>query len=432
MTFRRAHSATRSTATRRATARTVLGTAALLAAGSGPAMAQSSPYYIGGAVTYAHDSNLLRLPDGQLAPANYSKADSTLSTALLAGMDQRFGRQRAYGTLSLRSNRLSSNTVYNNDSYALNAGLDWSTIERISGLLSVNASRSLSTFDMQEVGLLVNKNQESAEGFEATIRVGLVTEYSLEATAGTRQTKNSLQDPRIQARNFKQDNISVGLRWLPSDVTRLGLSVRATVGRYPKFRAVSATEFEADRFKRQDVDLTLWHRLSGFNSFEMRLSTGKTRYDLATQRDFTGLTGSLAWNWAATGKTNINLRLSHDTGQDSTAYTFINMAATSDLSRVSDSLLLQADYAMTAKVALKASLAYFDRDLVRTLPSIFGPFESSGTEKSTTLSFGARWAPYPTVQLGCDLRHETRRGTGALGSDLGASTYSCFGQVTLQ
>ena len=395
------------------------------------ALAQSSPYYVGGALTYSHDSNLLRLSDGQVAPAGYSKADSTVSTALLAGLDQSFGRQRAYGTLTLRSNRFSNNTIYNNQSYAVSAGLDWSTVERISGVVTANASRNLSTFDLQEIGLLANKNQESSHGLETTVRMGLVTEYSLEATIGTRQVKNSLDDSRIQARNNTQDNASLGLRWLPSSETRVGLAVRATHGRYPDF-PVSATELKTDRFKRQDVDLTFWHRPSGRSSFDLRLSAGKTKYDLATQRDFDGLTGALAWNWQATGKVNINTRLSHDTGQDSYAYTFVNQPATTELSRVMTAIIVQTDYNVTAKVSLKASVSYADRDLVRTLPSIFGPFESKGNEKSTTFLVGARWVPYPYVQVGCDLRQETRRGTGALGADLAAATYNCFGQLTLQ
>jgi hypothetical protein len=432
MTPRRAHR-TASTTHRLRTARAVLGAACLLAACAGTAQAQSSPYYVAGSLTYSHDSNLLRLTDGSLAPADYSKADSVLSTALLAGLDQNFGRQRAFGNVTLRSNRYSSNTLYNNDSYAFSGGLDWSTAERLSGQVSANASRNLSSFNLQEIGLLSAKNQESSQGFDAMLRVGLVTEYSIEASGGHREIKNSLDDARVQARNYTQDTASLGLRWRPSPDTVVGVGVRSTHGRYPKFRPVSATEFESDRFKRNDVDLSFWHRPSGASSVDLRLSTGKTTYDLATQRNFSGLTGSLGWNWRVSSKVNLTTRLSHDTGQDSYAVTtFFGTPGTADYSRVNTALRIKADYELAPKVALNMAVAQSNRDIVRSLDDIFGPREATGRERYTTVSLGARWAPHRSVQVGCDAGQETRKGTGALGSDLSANTYNCFAQFTLQ
>jgi len=411
----------------------LVSAAALALMCSSAAQAQSSPYYVGGAVTYFHDSNLLRLADGVVAPGDYSKADNVLSTALLAGLDQSFGRQRAFGNLTLRSNRYSHNALYNNESYAVSGGLDWSTADRLSGQVSANASRNLSSFNLQEIGLLSEKNQESSQGVDATVRVGLVTEYSIEASGGHREIKNSLDDARVQARNYTQDNASLGLRWRPSPDTVVGLGVRATQGRYPRFRVVSATEYEADRFKRQEVDLSFWHRPSGASSVDLRLSTGKTTYDLATQRDFSGLTGSVGWNWVVSSKVTLATRLSHETGQDSYAVTtFFGMPGTADYSRVNTSLRIKADYAVSAKVGLSLALSTSDRDIVRTLDDLFGPREATGRERYDTVSLGARWVPHRSVQVGCDVGQDQRRGSGALGTDLSASTYSCFAQFTLQ
>ena len=424
MTFRRATSCNPG-------ARTLL--VAVLIASSGAALAQSSPYYIGGALTYSHDSNLLRLSNGTNSPIGYSKADSVVSAGLLAGLDQNFGRQRAFGNLTLRSNRYGRNTTYNNDSYAVTAGLDWSTAERLSGQVSANASRNLSSFNLQEIGTLSVKNQESSQGLDATVRLGLVTEYSLEASGSHRKIENSLDDDRVQARNYRQDNASLGLRWKPSSDTIFGVGVRATQGRYPRFRVVTVNLYEADRFKREEVDLSFWHRASGASSLDLRLSSGKTTYDLATQRDFSGLTGSLSWNWLASGRLNLLTRLSHETGQDSYAVTtFFNQAGTADYSRVNTSLRVKADYSLTAKVALNSAVSVSDREIVRSLDDIFGPREASGRERYVNMSLGARWVPQRSVQVGCDVGRETRKGSGELGSDLSANTYSCFAQFTLQ
>ena len=107
------------------------------------AMAQSSPYYIGVAQTLAHNSNLVALRDNQPVPAGLSKSDTVSSTALVAGIDQPFGRQRLTGTANLSSNRYSRNSEFNSSGYALRLGLDWQTIERLSGRVSgrKNANR---------------------------------------------------------------------------------------------------------------------------------------------------------------------------------------------------------------------------------------------------------------------------------------------------
>ena len=69
---------------------------ALLAFACG-AGAQTSPWYIGGAQTVTHESNLYRLADGADESVISTKADLISSTALLAGLDQPVGRAVAFG-----------------------------------------------------------------------------------------------------------------------------------------------------------------------------------------------------------------------------------------------------------------------------------------------------------------------------------------------
>jgi hypothetical protein len=396
------------------------------------AQAQSSPYYLGGSLSVSHDSNLLRLADGQATPAGFSKSDRITSTALLAGVDQPFGRQRLYGNVALRSNRFADNAIYDNQGYTVATGLDWSTVERLSGSLAASASRNLSSYNLQEIGLLTEKNLEHVRALDASLRLGLVSEYALELSGGQRRVKNSLDIDSVQSRNYVQDTAALGARWRPAPGSSLGLALRSTQGRYPKFRLV-AGEYEADRYKRRDIDLTASVKPSGASALDLRLSSGKTEYDLATQRDFSGLTGSLAWFWQPSGKIRTSTRISRDTGQDSYAVTdFFGNPGTTDYSRVLSSLRVKTDYDLSAKVALNLILSYADRDLVLTQPAALGLPPLSGRDRYTTVSLGARWAPHRSLLLGCDLVNERRRGSGDLGTDVKAASTSCFGQFTLQ
>jgi hypothetical protein len=400
-----------------------------------PAAAQdASPYYIGVTQTFTHDTNLLRLTTNQAAPAGLSKSDTVSSTALIAGLDQPIGRQRLYGNLSVRANRFDKNRIYDNEDYTLSAGLDFATIERISGSLFASANRGLSRLNSVELGLLTDKNLESTETYGGVVRVGVVTRWTFELSGNHRRVDNSLDDDRVRSRNFRQDTASAGVRWRPSPDLHVGLAARGSRGTYPEFRR-TLTGFQADRFEREDVDLTVFYRPSGLSQLNLRLSNGKTEYDLATQRNFSGVTGKLDWRWQATGKVTLSTSYARDTGQDTVAgVDRFNLPVTSDYSRVTDRFALRADWAATAKLAFDARVAHGDSEVVRTFGSVLVPIPvtATGREKTTTLSLGGRWAPVRWAQLGCGIDSERRNGSGTLGTDLRGETYSCYGRFTLQ
>ena len=401
---------------------------------AGLALAASSPYYVGVSQTFGHESNLLRLNEAAAGPDGYSRSDTVASTALLAGIDQPFGRQRLRGDVALRANRYIDNDVFNNQSYTASVALDWATVNRLSGTLAGSANRALSSFNRQEVGLLRDKNFEDTKTLDANVRLGVVTQYSLLASAGHRRVDNSLQLDRVQSRNFQQDTGSLGVRWQPSSLLSLGLGVRTTQGRYPQFQRLANGSFQADRFKRNDVDLTADYQASGASTVSARLSSGQTEYDLASQRNFSGVTGSLNWGWQASGKLRINTSLSRDTGQDSYAVSVFNTPATADYSRVNTTLRVGADWAATSKIAITTSVVSSQRELVRSLPAQAGQtINDTGRERSTAFAVGARWAPTRSSLVGCNASTDRITGSGVLATtNVKGTGINCYGQLTLQ
>lgn len=394
------------------------------------AQAETSPYYIGASQTLSRSSNLLRLTDDEPAPAGFSKADTVSSTALLAGLDQPFGRQRVYGNVALRANRLSNNDVYNNDGYSLTAGLDWATVERISGSLKATANRNLASFNADEIGFVQKKNLETTQQVDASLRVGVVTEYSAELNVGGRSVDYSAEE--FQGREFRQDSASFGLLWRPSGATTLGAALRQTKGRYPKFRTLPDGSFEADRFDSRNIDLTGNIVASAISTVSTRISFGKTDYEVATQRGYSGVTGLLRWEWKPTGKLRFDTRLTRDPSQSSYFFDSSTSDSTVEYSRLTTALRLRADYEVSAKVALNSTLQYSRRSLARTLPTLSGSDELTGQDRSTTLGFGAGWVPTRSLQFRCDLTQERRSTSSALSSNYSDTTVSCSGQVTLQ
>jgi hypothetical protein len=408
----------------------------------GPAAAQVSPWYVGGALSLTHDDNLLRLGETQTALPGQSRSDTVTSASLTAGLDQPFGRQRVQASLALRDNRFARNDRYNNQSYSGSASLDWSTVNRISGQVGIGRSRALSTFNADVIGLLAQRNFETSEGFNASVSVGLVTAWSLELSAGHRRVRNSIDVASVQAQNLDQDNAAVGVAWRPGAALETTLAVREVRGRFPTFRRVAGS-FEDDAFTQRGVDLGARWQASGSSLLDARIGTGQTQYLRGGDRDFDSISGSLGWNWRATGKLSLSTRLAREKGQDNYP-TFVRVAlgfflvdapaVQSDL-RTIDTLRAQLDWAATAKTAVSSSVQLTRRDVASRTRTVFDGVlrgEAVGTDETTIMTLGARWAPYRWSLLGCDLRHETRRSSGNVTSGLKGTSLGCYAQATMR
>ncbi|MFN9746571.1 MAG: hypothetical protein ACK57B_13100 [Betaproteobacteria bacterium] len=416
--------------------------AALVAMAGGGAIAQTSPWFVGGLLSMTHDDNLLRLGDGQPPPAGQSRSDAVRSAALIGGLDQSFGRQRLQANLTLRQNRFDRNDRYDNESYSGGVSLDWTTVNRLSGRLGASRSRALSTFNAEVIGLLAQSNFETTEVVDASVRLGLVTAWSLELTGATRRTRNSLDLPTVQAQNLDQDSAAVGLAWRPGAAFDATLSARESRGRYPTFRSVNGS-FEDDRFTQRSLELATGWQPSGASRLEARIGSGQTQYQRGGNRDFDSISGSLNWTWRPTGKLTATTGLSRERGQDNyptfvrvpVGFFLFDLPAVQANLRTIDTLRGQLDWAASAKVGVSAGLQYARRDAsvrTRTVPDDVLRFSAEGIDQTTVLSLGARWSATRWAQLGCDLRHEKRRATGNVTAGLAGTSLSCSAQATLR
>ena len=213
-----------------------LGLAALIA---GPALAETNPYYLGVVQSLGHESNLYRIGDNQTLPAGISKSDSVAATSLIGGIDQNIGRQRVYGSLNVKANRYSNNKTLNNESFGLNLAADWSTVERWSGTVSVAADQNLAQFNNRTVNggsVETKKNIINTAQADARLRLGLATQYTMEAAIGYRRVDYSAVE--YQRSEFQQTSGSLGVRYRPRAALDLGVALRLTQATYPDRKSV--------------------------------------------------------------------------------------------------------------------------------------------------------------------------------------------------
>lgn len=402
--------------------------AALLLGGlasSTVALAESNPYYFGGSLALNHVSNIYRTG---AAP----NADNVATASLLAGINQSFGRQRLFGDASINTNRYSKNSDLNYLGYSVKGGLDWSTIERLSGTISVNSSRNLSTYAERGATPIRKQNIENNNQIDGVARIGLVTRFSLEAGAGyrTRSYSAAEYDPY----EFTQHRYSLGLVYQASPDLRLGLAGRLTNDRYPAYvreglvlingrPTVVSIPVDAREFERKDLDLTGRWVLSGASSLDGRISTGRSYVKAGNANDFSGVTGALTWNWQPSAKLNFSTSISRDTGLETS---FLNTNTSADRNRLTNALQINANYELTGKLFLSAGAALSKSDVTNS--SQGQAFDEFDRDKSFNL--GLRWQYSRGITAGCQYNKSSRDSDRPF-NIYDANSYGCYGQIIL-
>lgn len=407
--------------------------AGLLAAGTGGAWAddEPNPYYIGVTQAFSHDSNVFRSPEG----TGGVRSDSYWSTGLVGGLDQPIGRQRVYASGNVRTNRYQSLDALNNTSYGVNAGLDWSTIERLSGSVTLSLNQNLATYNTLQNNLpLAVRNIEQNGQFQARAQWGLVSLYSLEGSYTHRRLNYSATAYNYY--NSDTDVVSLGIKYRPSGLLSLGAAVRQTRGNYGDREISANPPLVGQTYDRTDLDLTANWFATGQSTINARLSIGKQSYNDGLQSDFSGVTGWLNWTYRPTGKLRFDTAISRDTGSE----TYFNQAvigvSTGDNSRITTSLVFNAAYEVTAKINLNAGLRFYHRSLDNTFNNGTASAGIDGTDNVRSFSLGASYAPTRNWLLNCNVGRDQRstaltQATG-LSYPYSANTASCSAQFTIQ
>ena len=386
-----------------------------------PATAQSTgaterPWFVSLSQEFEHQTNVLKSADDEVS-------DTLSITELGGGLNLRFGRQRVYAKGALAHTRYNKLDGLDGQSYDLNAGLDWQTVGNLSGTLQANAGRRQADFN-SGITTVSLKNKERFEELRASALLGGVGLLGIQGTLGYRRVDFSA--PEFASREYVQTSASLGVLYRPSSALSLGAGVQSQVSDYdvPAFG-----QSQPDSSERRDVYLNANWEATGASTLGGQVNIGKTDYDRPNADDFSGVTGSVFWNWRPTGRTTVVTTLSRETGQESgfqrlTTGDRTRLTAT-DFSRVTNLLAVAATYELTGKVSLTGQVSYANRKLVDSLTN------GTGKDNTTIASLGARWLATRIITVGCNVGYETRSASGVGAIEYNGSTVGCLGQVTL-
>ncbi|MFO1217430.1 MAG: hypothetical protein U1E89_03495 [Burkholderiaceae bacterium] len=404
--------------------RVCLAMAVLGLAQAHEALAETNPFYFGAAEALTREINVFRVAKG-LPETN----DTYSTTSLLAGIDQPISRQRIYLDAAARYNKYRHNSQLDNTGYSLDTGIDWETVESLSGRIGYTGKQNLARFGADQGPVLTTKNLERTQEFVARGQYGGASLLSLEASYVHRQLDYSAVE--YDFAEFKQDAARLGLLYRPSAALTLGIAGRHTKGKYPFVLQTAPGQFQADDYTRNDADLTASWVLTGQSTVRARLSYTKETHQAVSTRDIAQSTGALSWDFKPTGKLTFTGELIRDTGAE-TAFAGLAGAGASAVgnnSQLSNSALLRIGYEVSAKVQLEFGGRYVQRDLINTQG---GALPANGSDRYSETRAGLNWTPTRSVLLGCSIGQEQRSSDSALSYSYSARVATCQGQIRLQ
>jgi hypothetical protein len=394
------------------------GVTAPIAFGQSAAPSDAIGPYGGVSQAIGHDSNVFRVPDSA------SKTpDAYFITSLLAGINAPVGRQRLYADAALRFTRYQDVNQLDSEGYNLNAGLDWETAGNLSGNLGVTARQAIAEFGVGGAAGSTQLNLEKAQELRANLVWGAQQVLGAEVS-GSRSNldySNVLAAPQ----RLNQSSLGVGVRYRPSAILRFGAGVRSTEGKYPDFFAAGPGAFAPLQFDRQDVDFTVNWVPSGASSLDARISSTRQDFEQDPSRDFSGVTGELAWSYVPTGRLTFRTSILRDTGSGAT-FQQLGTAGTTTVgenSGVSTALRLNVGYAVTAKIRAELGLSTTQRDFGGAV---------GGSETLNQYSIGAQWDFSRALGFGCRYTGENRSADSALSSDYTSNVALCFAQFIVR
>ena len=174
--------------------------------------------------------------------------------------------------------------MLNNTSYSLNAGLDWESVERLSGSARLLATKPRVLRTLGAAPNINQKNIQNVGELDLTGRYGITPRWgSTRATPTVRSTSRSRAMPTSEYRS----NIGkVGLSYGGDGQLTVGLGLRYNWTDYPNYPQPFPSTSLGDNSLGKNIDFTANWVATGQSTLDLRLSLSDITYTYNTANDF--------------------------------------------------------------------------------------------------------------------------------------------------
>jgi len=346
---------------------------------------------------FAWDNNIFRLPsDYPISRVSKEKRSDIISTTRLGiNFDKQYSRQAFHGGFDVGFARYRTHKDLNSTTPDGKLRWDWRVGDRWSGVLGYgyndtpvgfdNSYAAVNTDDQKRVMRRLQRSNVSADYWwhpDWATGVG----YS-DVRADYHNNERYNKD------KYNAQTTSLNVTYRPSTGNRTVLSLRSETGQYPnrkKKDELGPGEVSLRDWKRYDLQLSGQWRLTGLTQVSGYIGATKRKYDLASNRNFSGWTGKITFHWVPTTKALIDLSWRREIGAD--ADLVANYA-------VSKGWTLQPTWVLTSKVRLGASYEYLNRDYGGNSGNSPGIGYLPRDAKTQSYGFNVQYLPLPNANI---------------------------------
>ena len=349
------------------------------------------------AVTVTHDDNLLRLAD-EVTGLNGPRSDTITQVQGGVLFERPIGRQVLSGQAKLSKVTFGHYDQLNYDGKDLLAALEWHLGNHVQGHLGASYAQSLTPFtDFHSTER--NLRVQRREYFDAAWRFH--PSWSVHSGVSRDKFDYELATQRFNERTEK--SVDLGIDYLPSSESRVGLVLRRVKGDYPNRRVFGSTVID-EGYDQNEAKADIYWRFSGVTQMRFLGGWVERKHAFFTKRDSNGVNGRVMVNWAPLGKLRFTGTGWRELG-----------SVESDLvnNSLNQGASLAADWDVSAKVRANALIRREKRDF-SALSGIDLPADAGDTTR--TASLGLSYMPKPTLQLGVNFIHDVRSGSLVLGT----------------
>ena len=317
-----------------------------------------------GGISYNYDDNLLRLPDN--APAQ-PQSDTSRSAQIGVRLERPIGRQVL--SAQVQVSRVSFDRFSELDYIDKlgRANWQWRLGSHLDGNFGVSYSETLASFSdfHSSERNLRTRRASFGEGnwrFHPTWRAR--ARYSSERYG------YDLASQRFLDRT--EDNTEVGIDYLASTGSTLGLQANHVKGRYPNIRSLGPSLLDSG-YTQNEVKFKLFWRYSELAQLQLLAGRARREHLGSSLRDSSGTNGRASLTWTPTPSVRVVGSLWRE-------YTPFEGSTASD--SLDKGISVSADWAVTGKITVQGRLSQVRRDFNGALLALTHPGGTSDKTRS--------------------------------------------------
>jgi exopolysaccharide biosynthesis operon protein EpsL len=382
---------------------TLLGFQAALAVAQEGDAAQDekNPFTFSASQRVTWDNNVFRWPDKENLNSDKQekKRNDTISnTRAGIDFDKQYSRQTFHAGLAVDHSRYSTYSELNSTAPNARLNWDWRIGDRWTGVIGYSFSEAPVSF-----GDIFSVNSDEQEKVTRRFsRANASADFwwhpNWATGFGYSHVDNSYRKDARPYDEYNAQEASLNFTYRPSTGSRLILSYRAENGQYSnrkKEEELVLDEESLRDWKRRDVRLSGQWKLTGVTQLNGYIGHTSRKYDLAPNRDFSGVTGKFGVHWVPTGKAVIDLSWRREIGAgEDTVSSYA----------VSQGWSFQPTWVVTSKVRLGASYDYLKRDY----RGVSGPTSNPKDAKTTAYGLNLKYLPVTYAEIELGYQHQKR------------------------